>query len=719
MLLRIFILVLTFCVALLAKNVEFLADSVEKKDNLIIAKSNILAYSDSYLATSNEAIYNQENEILELFGNVSLLRDANESIRANYAKINLNTKNIDLNSSFAFNQHEEIWLESQNACSDETRYYTQNSIASSCNVKDPDWHIEYSEGWINKQSKFMHLLNPKFYANLPFIGDTPIMYLPYFGFPMDKTRRSGLLIPKIGYRKTEGLFFKQPFYIAEYDEWDLEFDPQVRLRRGAGIYNTFRFADSPYSKGIIKQGVFNNKKSYQNKEELKNKKHNGFEVEYERNKLVKYLIDGDFQETLWVDFTYLNDIDYLNLQDMKKEENKDSLVQSKLNYFISTNEHYFGLYGKYYIDTAKIGTKYENDTTLQELPTLHYHSFFDTIFTQNFSYSFDAKYHNYTRDIGVKARQYEIKAPIGFNFTLPNEWANFSITENFYASHVNYSDKIIFDGNYYKNDKYEDLFRFYHEISLSSDLIKNYDDFTHVVNLKLDYIIPSSHKGEISKEILASNYQEIEDNFISDLSDKYTTRNLGLSLTQFLYDTNGNKLIRHSISSGYNYDYDELNDLENKINLYFNNFSFYNKIAYSYLYSDFTKVQSGVSGNFDGFDFALAHNYQKDFKNSKNIFSRSHYIQGLASMKLPKYYSVFGAFEYNQSADYLKMWKAGFRQNKKCWNYGLTYQKDIEPKNTGAGPKSKKTHGIYLSFEFYPFGGVGYDFSIEQENSGN
>ena len=77
----------------------------------------------------------------------------------------------------------------------------------------------------------MHLYNPVFY-----VGKVPVLYLPYFGFPTDKTRRSGLLIPEIAYLSEQGLYYKQPIYFAPMQSWDLEFDPQIRTRRGAGIY---------------------------------------------------------------------------------------------------------------------------------------------------------------------------------------------------------------------------------------------------------------------------------------------------------------------------------------------------------------------------------------------------------------------------------------------------------------------------------------------------
>ncbi|MFW5624934.1 MAG: LPS-assembly protein LptD, partial [Campylobacter hyointestinalis] len=303
------------------ENVEFLADNVDKNGQIIEAKGNVLLFSQTYLVTADEAKYDEANEIVELFGNVNILKGENETTRSNYAKVNLKTDEINADSSFAMDKSKELWIQSDESCSNNDAYEVSKSIVSSCNVQDPDWHIKFTSGELNKTSKFLHLYNPVFY-----VGDMPIFYLPYFGFSTDKTRRSGLLIPQISFGKGEGLRYLQPIYIATHDEWDLEFDPQVRTSRGAGLYSTFRFADSPYSKGLIRGGEFWDKSSYVQKEKLKNNKHYGYEIEYDRDKLVKYFLDGDYNEGLWLKYTHLNDIDYLNLRG--KENDFDSLVQS-------------------------------------------------------------------------------------------------------------------------------------------------------------------------------------------------------------------------------------------------------------------------------------------------------------------------------------------------------------------------------------------------------
>ncbi len=664
------------------ENVEFLASDVQKDGDIITANGNVLLYSQNYLASADSAKYDQKNNIIELFGNVSLMRGEYETSRSEYVRINLNSNEMIFENSFVMDKKKEIWLQSDESCNNDERVSIKNSIVSSCNVSDPDWHIGFSSGELNKQSKFLHLYNPVFY-----IKNTPVMYLPYFGFSTDKSRRTGFLTPQLSYSRNDGLVYLQPIYIAEYNEWDLEFDPQIRTDRGVGIYSTLRFVDSPYSSGYIRGGIFNEGSDYKQKENLKNRQHSGIELGYDRNRLVSYLIDGDFQEGLWIEFINLSDIDYLNLRG-RNGGNHDSLVQSKLNYFISTDNHYLGAYSRYYIDTAKIGTKYGNDDTLQELPRIQYHSFFNTFILPNLTYAFDFKYHNYTREIGTSANQYEMEVPIGFQFGLFDDYLNLHISENLYASHVDYNRAKYYNGMEFYTNNHDDIINHYHTILLESVLSRAFSGFYHTLNFKFDYIKPGYNNGDINEKLLkyyliqdgavysTDNLALFEDNFIDRVSNTYTTERIRFEGSQFFYNQNGKKILRHSLRQSYNFDSDEMESLENRVNLYYGNLDFANKIEYSYIDNDLSKIQTGLSYKGRKFSAKVWHTYDKNYYDG-NAYDKESYLSSNISLKLPYNYVLFAGVDYDLQRDYTKMWRSGIHYKRKCWDYNLVYKEDI------------------------------------------
>ncbi|CZE51390.1 putative periplasmic protein [Campylobacter geochelonis] len=728
-----------FCAAALhasTQDVELLADNVSKNGDVVNAEGNVIMYSKEYLITANKAVYDQKNEIVEFFGNVNSLRGLNETSRTNYLRLNLKSKEDFATENFIMDKEAEIWMQNNESCSDDGYYRTKGSVVSSCNIQDPDWRIKYSSGKLNKETKFLHLYNPVFYA-----GDVPVFYLPYFGFPTDKTRRSGLLIPEIGYMKNEGVYYKQPIYLAPYESWDLQFDPQVRSRRGFGIYTTFRFADSPYSYGEIRGGIFDNFKRAQEKLEYKNEKHHGIEFEYDRSKLAKYLIDGDFKEQLWIDFKKVNDVEYFDLKEKGGlSDDDDSLVASRLNYYLTTDEHYFGLYSRYYIDTDKLNKKntFRNDDTIQELPTLQYHKFSNSLFLDNLIYSVDTKYHNYTRSVGTEASQYELNIPLSFSLPLFNDYLNLKFSENLYATHIDYRDNFLYRNGGLSSDDSANYVNHYHRISLSTDLAKAYDSFYHTVNFELDYIVPGYQSGDINSRLfkeyqydydkergrvnqnrlndIASNLY-YEDNFLGELGKDYTQRNFGAKFTEYIYDENGRKFIRHSVRQRYDFEDEELGDLTHRLDLYFKNgFSIGNRFEYSHENHEFEKIQTYARYADTKFSASINHTYE-NVKRATDRYDKDNYTILNASVNLPNFYKVFGSWEYDWEREYNKMWRLGVTQNRRCWNYTFVYQEDIEPRTSSSlsYEKAKKEQGFYFFVNFYPFGGVSYDFSKDKE----
>ncbi len=143
---------------------------------------------------------------------------------------------------------------------------------------------------------------------------------------------------------------------------------------------------------------------------LKNQTHYGIELKYSRDDLIKSLLSDNFQEGLWIDATYLNDVDYLNLGS-RDYRDLNSLVTSKINYFLADENNFYGAYARYYIDTSKLS----NNTTLQEYPSFQYHRFLNNLFDERLRYSFDASFHNFYRPAGSYANELNLDLPISYH----------------------------------------------------------------------------------------------------------------------------------------------------------------------------------------------------------------------------------------------------------------------------------------------------------------
>lgn len=77
-------------------------------------------------------------------------------------------------------------------------------------------------------------------AKLRFKG-VPLLYVPTFTFPIDDRRRSGVLIPAVGYTDNTGADLAVPYYLNLAENYDLTLTPRLMSRRGAMLGGEFRF----------------------------------------------------------------------------------------------------------------------------------------------------------------------------------------------------------------------------------------------------------------------------------------------------------------------------------------------------------------------------------------------------------------------------------------------------------------------------------------------
>ncbi len=69
----------------------------------------------------------------------------------------------------------------------------------------------------------------------------PILYSPYFSFPLSDARKSGILIPKVGTSSRTGTEIEVPFYLNLAPNYDFTFTPNWMSRRGVLLQEEFRY----------------------------------------------------------------------------------------------------------------------------------------------------------------------------------------------------------------------------------------------------------------------------------------------------------------------------------------------------------------------------------------------------------------------------------------------------------------------------------------------
>ena len=95
------------------------------------------------------------------------------------------------------------------------------------------------------------------------IHDWPVLYLPYLSFPTNKDRKSGFLMPIMGYSNVGGFDFGLPYYWNMAPNYDLTLIPHVYTERGVMMGAEYRFLTTN-SQGVISGDFLPDDAAYRN-----------------------------------------------------------------------------------------------------------------------------------------------------------------------------------------------------------------------------------------------------------------------------------------------------------------------------------------------------------------------------------------------------------------------------------------------------------------------
>ncbi|MCT7461605.1 LPS-assembly protein LptD [Aliarcobacter cryaerophilus] len=692
------------------EKLQLVAKDVDTKNNIITAVGDVVAYSPTYYLSSDKMVYDKNREILELFDNVLIIKDNKIQTQSNYAYVDMKNDIINQDPVFLMDNSSNIWSNSKEANKDKDLITLENSILSSCDCIDPIWSIRSSSSDYDTEAMWMNTYNPRLY-----IKNVPVFYLPYFGFPTDTTRRTGLLLPTMGYSSSEGFLYSQPIFIAPADNYDIELIPQIRTQRGYGSYANFRYADSPDSMLNLKTGYFKEFNNYRREEKLENSEHYGLDIDYERKNI--FSTKKEHQDGVFTSVRYLNDIEYIILKEDDGNLGTDKKVESKVNYFYNTPEYYGGVYGKYYIDASKKS----NANTLQELPQVQFHSYNKELFLENLIYSIDTKAQNFTRKEGLNAKIYDITVPISYTKNILDDYMYLGVENRTILTQYDYSNSL------YNNLRYEDgtLIQNRTSFIVGTDLIKPYSDYIHTLNLNASYDIPENLRkdGDLYNITVKEN-QPLKYDELSVFPTLQEQKTIKLSLNQSIYDKeNLKQFINHKMSQSILYnsvDEPKFQDLDNYVKINHDYGSLSGKVVYN---MDDNKVVEGSFDNslsYEDLTFSAGYYYSKKTNNEFNTRDDLESYRLSTSYKLAKDYSIKYYENYDLQQKTRNRQGIGLNIDDSCWNLDLLLEKEITPRSryvqSTRSYDSYEQTIVYAVLMLKPIGGIRQKYIVQNSD---
>lgn len=694
-------------IVLAQERVELFGVSVDANGSIVHSSGQpVITYQDK-IVNADRLIYDHNASTVEALGNVNLFQAGHYHAISKYSKLNLETDTRHSEPLYMLDQTSGVWMSTVESDACANVIDLKSGMLSGCNSVDPLWKIHFSSADYDTDKMWVNVYNARLY-----VENFPLFYLPYFGYPTDQARRSGLLMPTFGMSNSEGFFYQQPIYIAPQNWWDLELRPQIRTSRGEGLYGNFRFVDSPNSKGSIRFGYFNEQSDYAAKYDLVHKKHYGYNINYSHKGFLKewFGVDLEGESGLYVNGGRMSDVDYLNLQHSDQINNVSAnQVLSRINGYYSSEDNYFGTYLKYY----QYLNQDNNRQTIQTLPTLHYHRYMENFLGDHLLFNGDVSVTNFYRQDGKRAVQGDITLPLTLQTSLFDDYLDISYTANAAGRMIGFygNERSDESGSAYNQGRYGQLD---HIFKIGSTLVRPYETLTHVIAPEVSY----SSAGNRHYSGYYQTYHGSCEVGNTDPACEFYTLNepsdtLAFKLNNYLYQ-NGKQFFVDRLSQNFRRDnqggyYGELrNELEWEIT---RAVSLYNQTAYNHDRSRITKEQNTVRYNDGIVRASVSHYYTDDLRNNSSVYAS--YWTADATYQYNRNYRLFALAAYDYRLDLLKRAEVGFLYSQRCLDFGLKYVQNRRPivTNTNANDSVNDAY-VFITIILKPIGGTAFNYRL-------
>ncbi|MCH8313065.1 MAG: LPS-assembly protein LptD [Nitrospinae bacterium] len=219
--------------------------------DIIKAKGNVIIRFKDRVLHADQVRVNQKTGIGEAKGHVLLTTNDGTLIKAKRSLFNMKSKYgkaFDVIGKFKGTDEKKRPLNYYFKGKEIKRlspvhYKLKDSYLTTCSGKVPDWSFEAKNLDVIKEDRAL------FTRGVFKVKNVPILYFPIGYLPLNKARKSGFLIPKIGTSNTDGFTFEPIYYWVINDYSDATIAIKYLEKRGVQPDIEYRYTPSKNTKG--------------------------------------------------------------------------------------------------------------------------------------------------------------------------------------------------------------------------------------------------------------------------------------------------------------------------------------------------------------------------------------------------------------------------------------------------------------------------------------
>ncbi len=261
-------------------------------DGISVFEGNVIVTQGEQSISGNRLQYDHQSKQLDIEGNVQIESEG-LLIVSEHATYDSELERTEL--------HEAQFLLFENALNGQAQRIRvaqaqidvyQNSI-SSCPPGEKNWELKSSELHLDRDKGWGHAKHASLH-----IASVPVLYAPYFTFPLDDRRKTGFLYPSLGVDSVNGVDIATPYYVNIAPNYDATITPRLLSKRGTQIGAEFRYLNDS-GEGSISG-------DYLGQDDIN--------PLYTERKQAQWLHKKQFSENWYadVDYAYVSDSDYFD-----------------------------------------------------------------------------------------------------------------------------------------------------------------------------------------------------------------------------------------------------------------------------------------------------------------------------------------------------------------------------------------------------------------------
>lgn len=220
------------------------AKSYEYSQDRAMLKQDVVLQQDKLQIESDQVALDFAQQQATINGHVRF-RSPGFLLTGEHATLDLNSQQTDFSTATYLAHNPQIRGQAEKVSLSQDGVLTiQNGTYTGCPPNKEDWHFSGKKIRIDKEAGWGTASNM-----VLFLGKAPVLYIPYFTFPTNDQRHTGLLYPTV-YNLSSG-DFGIPFYWNIAPNYDATITPRNLNSRGILWQTEFRFLTPSAGEGKI------------------------------------------------------------------------------------------------------------------------------------------------------------------------------------------------------------------------------------------------------------------------------------------------------------------------------------------------------------------------------------------------------------------------------------------------------------------------------------